>query len=132
MDSKDFLDQAAGLVAGPRNACHGPKRENHAKIACLWQAFLETRRERSAPLTPEDAALMLALLKIARTQLGDFNPDDYVDLAGYGSIAGEIAAGEHQVAAKPPAPGTPVGTRAIPNVPAAGPAAFPIKRSPRS
>ena len=31
------------------------------------------------------------LLKIARTQAGKFNLDDYIDAAGYAAIAGEIA-----------------------------------------
>ena len=42
-------------------------------------------------LSLKDVALMMALLKIARTKLGEHNKDDYVDLVGYGAIAGEIA-----------------------------------------
>ena len=34
---------------------------------------------------------MMALLKVARTKLGNLNKDDYVDGAGYLAIAGEIA-----------------------------------------
>jgi hypothetical protein len=34
---------------------------------------------------------MMALLKIARTQAGHHNIDDYVDACGYSAIAGEIA-----------------------------------------
>ena len=33
----------------------------------------------------------MALLKIARTKLGDHTIDNYIDLVGYAAIAGEIA-----------------------------------------
>ena len=38
-----------------------------------------------------DVATMMVLLKIARTQAGSHNVDDYVDACGYAAIAGEIA-----------------------------------------
>ena len=33
----------------------------------------------------------MSLLKIARTQAGEHNIDDYIDAVGYQAIAGEIA-----------------------------------------
>ena len=48
-------------------------------------------------LLPEDVANMMALLKIARTQAGQHNPDDYVDACGYSAIAGEIAGKRKQI-----------------------------------
>ena len=33
----------------------------------------------------------MTLLKLARTQAGKFNLDDYIDACGYAAIAGEIA-----------------------------------------
>ena len=36
-------------------------------------------------------ALMMNLLKVARTKTGDFNLDDFVDMTGYAGCAGEIA-----------------------------------------
>lgn len=91
MKAKEICFAAANLVGGDRESQHGPKEINHENIAKLWQAFLEIRQDPAAPLRPLDAALMLALLKIARTQLGSHNIDDYVDLAGYAAVAGEIA-----------------------------------------
>jgi hypothetical protein len=35
---------------------------------------------------------MMECLKIARRYTGDFNPDDYVDGAGYSAVAGEVRA----------------------------------------
>ena len=82
---------AAGLVSGDRAAQHGDKLENHRDIAALWNAYLGWRLPEGATLTPQDVALMMALLKIARTKAGGHNADDYVDLAGYAGVAGEIA-----------------------------------------
>jgi hypothetical protein len=35
-------------------------------------------------------AIMMCLLKIARTKLGEPTNDTYIDMAAYGAIAGEI------------------------------------------
>ncbi|MEW5729992.1 MAG: DUF6378 domain-containing protein [Pseudomonadota bacterium] len=83
--------RAAELVSGNRAATHGDKLENHANIAALWNAFLGDRLPAGHKLSALDVALMMALLKIARTKAGGHNPDDYVDLAGYAGCAGEIA-----------------------------------------
>lgn len=84
MRASDICAKAAEIVAGDREDTHGDKVENHANIAALWSAYL------GVPITAHDAALMMALLKIARTKAGDFNPDDYVDGAGYMACAAEI------------------------------------------
>lgn len=89
-DAKAILDQAATLVSGDREDTHGDKLINHQKIATLWNAYLTIRKYPDDDLGPHDVALMMALLKVARTQLGDFNIDDYQDLAGYAGCAGEI------------------------------------------
>ena len=39
---------------------------------------------------PKDVAVMMALLKIARTQAGEDNDDNYIDGCGYIGIAGEL------------------------------------------
>lgn len=81
--------RAAELVGGDRQKTHGDKVENHQNIADLWNAYLGGRI--NPPLSPRDVALLMALLKIARTKIGDHNLDDYTDLAGYAAVAGEIA-----------------------------------------
>lgn len=90
MTAAAILATAAALVGGDRAATHGPKRENHGKIAALWNAYLAIRREPASPLGPADVARMMALLKIARSELGRHNGDDAVDAAAYCAIAGEI------------------------------------------
>lgn len=103
MKASDITQKATDLVGGDRGRTHGDKRENHQNIAALWNAYLGHRLV--GGLTPLDAALMMALLKIARTKCGSHNPDDYVDLAGYAGVAGEIADGDETLrrAVAPPA-----------------------------
>lgn len=83
--------RASQLINGDRAEQHGDKLQNHQNIATLQNAYLKIRRDPSAPLTAHDAAMFQALLKIARTQSGAHNLDDYIDAAGYIAIAGEIA-----------------------------------------
>ena len=84
MKAYDFLNTASILVSEDRHQTHGDKTINHINIAKLWSAYKEVE------FTAHDVAIMMALLKVARTKLGNVNNDDYVDAAGYMSIAGEI------------------------------------------
>jgi hypothetical protein len=91
MKAPEILRRAADLVGGDRELTHGTKLENHAKIAAMWNAYLAIRRNPAAPLNQTDVALLMVLLKVARTQLGAFNADDFTDMAGYAGCAGEVA-----------------------------------------
>ncbi len=86
----EFATRAAELVGGDRAKTHGTKLENFTKIATLWNAYLTIRREPAAPLDAGDHAMMMVLLKIARTQHGGFNLDDLIDMAGYSTCAAEV------------------------------------------
>jgi len=92
MKASDLLLAAAGLVSGDRGETHGDMRECHQNISTMWNVFLAMRREPALPLTPSDVALMMTLLKIARSQNGVENPDDLLDAAGYLGIAAELSA----------------------------------------
>lgn len=91
MSAAECLNTAATLVSGDRDRQHGAKADNFGRIAIMWQAWLETRRDSSAPLTGHDVAVMMTAMKLARTQSGEHNPDDYVDACGYAACAGELA-----------------------------------------
>jgi hypothetical protein len=93
MKASEIATEAARLVSGDRNQTHGDKATNHGNIAALWNAYLGIRRDPVAPLSGEDVALMMNLLKVARTQTGGLNVDDFIDGCGYMAIAGEIAQG---------------------------------------
>ena len=80
----DFLRDAMMLVEGDRALEYGDKIINHGNIAKLWSAYLDH------PLTGHEVAVMMCLLKIARTKIGKRTRDTYVDGAAYMAIAGEI------------------------------------------
>jgi len=82
--AKNFLVKAESLVAGQRHTDYGDKVDNHKNIAKLWSAYKDMK------ISAHDVAIMMCLLKIARTKLGDVSVDTYVDMAAYGAIAGEI------------------------------------------
>ena len=82
--TKEILSEATRLVGTDRQKDYGDKVKNHKNIARLWSAYLDT------PVTAHDVAIMMVLLKIARTKLGAISKDTYIDMAAYGAIAGEI------------------------------------------
>ena len=84
MKSNQFLNQASVLVQGQREKDYGDKVDNHNNIAKLWSAYLDIKIE------AHDVAIMMALLKMARTKLGAVSEDTYIDMAAYSAIAGEI------------------------------------------
>ena len=91
MNTTDILQKTEKLVNGDRDKTHGNKIENHENISRLWSAYLQNKTKLNIILSPEDVAQLMSLLKIARTQAGEHNIDDYVDAVGYQAIAGEIA-----------------------------------------
>lgn len=88
MTAAETLLKAHQLVGGDREKTHGNKSVNHWFIAHLWNGYLSERL--STPLSASDVALMMVLLKVARTKLGAHNPDDFIDMAGYAGVAAEI------------------------------------------
>tara|TARA_R100000664_G_scaffold25341_1_gene35322 strand:- start:1385 stop:1603 length:219 start_codon:yes stop_codon:yes gene_type:complete len=71
-------------LKGPREKEYGNKKENHDNIAKLWSAYLNIN------LTAHDVALMMLLLKVARTKSPNPTRDTYIDMVGYSAIAGEV------------------------------------------
>ena len=90
MKAHEIASRAADLIAGDRNAQHGEKIDNFNRIATVWNAWLEIRRQPAAPLNAHDVGMMMALMKAARTQSGSYNPDDAFDMTGYSACAGEV------------------------------------------
>ena len=82
--TKEFLARAGSLVAGDREKDYGDKVHNHQNIAKLWSAYLDVE------IKAHDVAIMMTLLKVARTKLGAVSEDTYIDMSAYSAIAGEI------------------------------------------
>ena len=85
MTAKETLEEAIELIGGHRANTHGSMYENHQNIARLWNGYLHDKET----LTASDVANMMELLKIARRKIGELNPDDYIDGAGYAAVAFE-------------------------------------------
>jgi len=97
MNTTDILKKTEKLVSKEREDKHGNKIINHENIARLWTSYLQNKFKLALFLLPEDVANLMTLLKIARTQAGKHNLDDYIDACGYSAIAGEIANARHSV-----------------------------------
>ena len=91
MTKEEILAKASDLVSNDRNKSHGDAFSNHAEIAEYWNIFLDQKLQPMANITAVDVALMMILLKISRNNQGrKINMDNFVDMAGYAAIAGEI------------------------------------------
>lgn len=97
---QDVLD-AAGAAVADRGLNYGKPEANFQRIANLWNAHLSNRFAEGyggdttvmlPTLTPVDIAMMMALMKLARTQHMPSHMDSWIDLAGYAACGGEIAA----------------------------------------
>lgn len=81
----DILDAAKACVCVEREQDYGKPEDNFRLIADLWTAYL------GRTIFPEDVAMMMCLLKIARIKMGGGTLDSFIDLAGYAACGGEIA-----------------------------------------
>lgn len=80
-----ILDAAKKIVTGEREKQYGSPENNFAVIAEFWTTYI------GHPISSEDVAIMMALLKIARIRSGNYKADSFVDGVGYLSLAAEIA-----------------------------------------
>jgi len=84
MNRGEILKEADRLTHGDRNKNYGKPLTNHQRIAGLWSIYLEQE------ITPAQAAICLALVKVARLIETPDHLDSFIDGAAYFSIAGEI------------------------------------------
>ena len=82
MNSTEILDKAKKLVSKDREDKHGDKVETMKTLLDYGLAYLQNKTKLNYNILPEDVANMMALLKIARSQGGSFNLDDFVDAVG--------------------------------------------------
>lgn len=89
-----IANKAADLVEGDRAQAYGDRSASFANVARLWNAWLRNNKSDVTYdlLDPMDVAVLMALLKIGRMASGSFQIDNFIDSAGYISLAGELAA----------------------------------------
>jgi hypothetical protein len=83
------------LTAGDRNRAYGPPYDNLDACAQVMSAYLRAKFGGQLVdvdlfrLTAEDVAHFMQIVKMTRTFYGPYHPDNYLDNAVYGAIAGE-------------------------------------------
>lgn len=85
---KNCLEEAMRLTDGDRQQAYGEPHVIHERIAHIWSSILGHH------ITPAQAALCMAGLKLARLSLNPEHEDSMTDLAGYARIYQRIL--EHQ------------------------------------
>ncbi len=81
--TKSFLQTAEALIAGPRQQEYGATLQNFSQIAMLWQGTLAAKLQPGASINPEDVALCMMQVKIARLAKNPDHADSILDVAGY-------------------------------------------------
>lgn len=90
----EILDAAKKIVTGEREKQYGSPEDNFAVIARFWEVYLSERcvgGGAEVTLNPDDVAMLMTLMKVARIMTGTFKEDSYIDACGYLSCAAEIA-----------------------------------------
>jgi hypothetical protein len=87
----EALREAARIISGDRDVQYGGPEENFERIAKIWGVIL------SVDITREDVAMMMVGLKVARyASKSGFQPDTWIDVAGYAGCGFEVGQLESQ------------------------------------
>jgi len=85
-----ILSKAKDAVCKSRQSTYGDIEDSFDRIAVMWSAYLKGLKE-SSELDGRNVALMMIMLKIARSEHKTDYDDNYVDIAGYAANAAELA-----------------------------------------
>lgn len=99
MARREVLEQAIKTICHDRQDQYGEPENNLLIIASLWNTYLLAAgiidpAEDAPVIKPKDVAAMMALLKLARIATGSSKADNWIDLAGYAGIGGEVESQE--------------------------------------
>ena len=94
---KKILEDAIYCVCTDRKQQYGKPENSFSVIADFWSMYIRHKYDIDIELTAADAAMMLALFKVARgvTALKQ-KLDTYVDICGYAACAGELECKEEK------------------------------------
>jgi len=81
----NILEKANELVNGDRQQDYGDPKENHQRIANLWNAYC-CRGDSYMRFDPHNVAIMMMLVKVARLMNTPEHEDTWVDIAGYAQV----------------------------------------------
>jgi hypothetical protein len=87
----EMLREAATIISGDRDAQYGGPEDNFTRIAKIWSVIL------GIPISNEDVAMMMVGLKVARyASKSGYQPDTWIDIAGYAGCGYEVGALENK------------------------------------
>lgn len=87
----DALREAARIISGERDKQYGGPEENFSRIAKVWSVIL------GVEVTSEDVAMCMVGVKVARyASKSGFQPDTWIDIAGYAGCGYEVGYKENQ------------------------------------
>lgn len=78
------LEEAITLTCGDRNRDYGDPRPNFEDTAAMWSAY------KGVVFTAHDVAAMMILVKVSRLSMSPAKRDNWVDIAGYAALGGEV------------------------------------------
>lgn len=85
----EALREAARLISSERNKQYGSPVDNFSRIAKIWSVILNTE------VSSEDVAMCMVGLKMARyASKSGYQPDTWIDVAGYAGCGYEVGAVE--------------------------------------
>jgi hypothetical protein len=91
----EALREAAKIIAGDRDVQYGGPEENFERIARVWSVITNYN------FTREDVAMMMVGLKLARYgSKSGFQPDTWIDIAGYAGCGYEVGQLEAEKSSK--------------------------------
>lgn len=91
------LEEAKRCICQDRQNQYGAPEDSFFTIAQFWSTYLIGENKLNHILSKEDVALMMVLLKVARTNGHKHHVDNYVDMAGYAALAAELAQNELEI-----------------------------------
>lgn len=93
MTRAEILDKAKDIVTRERQDQYGSPENNFKLVADLWTTYIDEaimQNGMTVDLRPQDVAVMMMLLKIARIGTGADKEDNWIDIAGYAACGGEV------------------------------------------
>lgn len=87
----EALREAAKIISSDRNKQYGAPEDNFERTAKIWSVIL------GVPISNEDVAMMMVGLKVARyASKSGYQPDTWIDIAGYAGCGYEVGALENK------------------------------------
>lgn len=89
-EKESILQEAERIINGERRVEYGDARDCFALISNLWTEYSIDKLKDDTSISAHDVAMMMCLMKIARTTTGAKKRDTYVDIAGYAALAANL------------------------------------------